>query len=115
MEQTRREKALCRFKNGSSNIFISTDLASRGLDIPEIKHVIHYHLPINEETFIHRNGRTARMFAEGNAYLLINSAENIPEYIQKKQPERFNLSVNIDRLEYPPMNTLISEKGKKKN
>ncbi len=113
MEQTRREKALCRFKNGSSNIFISTDLASRGLDIPEIKHVIHYHLPINEEAFIHRNGRTARMFAEGNAYLLINSAENIPEYIQKKQPERFNLSVNIDRLELPPMNTLYIGKGKK--
>lgn len=113
MEQAQREKALCRFKNGSSNIFISTDLASRGLDIPEIKHVIHYHLPTNEEAFIHRNGRTARMFAEGNAYLLINSDENIPEYIQKKQPKTFDLSVNIDRLELPPMNTLYIGKGKK--
>lgn len=113
MEQKQRERALCRFKNGSSNIFISTDLASRGLDIPEIKHIIHYHLPVNEETFIHRNGRTARMFSEGNAYLLMHLNEEIPEYIPQSYLETFNLSPDINRLELPPMNTLYIGKGKK--
>ncbi|WP_455498394.1 DEAD/DEAH box helicase [Coprobacter sp.] len=113
MEQIRRERALCRFKNGSTNIFISTDLASRGLDIPEIKHVIHYHLPTNKETFIHRNGRTARMFADGSAYLLINPEETIPEYIQDDHSGIFSLSPDINLLELPPMNTLYIGKGKK--
>ena len=113
MGQPDREKALCRFRNGSTNILISTDLSARGLDIPEIKHIIHYHLPINEEAFIHRNGRTARMFAAGNAYLLIESKENLPEYIENACPESFDLSPNVDRLELPPMNTLYIGKGKK--
>lgn len=113
MGQPDREKALCRFRNGSTNILISTDLSARGLDIPEIKHIIHYHLPINEEAFIHRNGRTARMFAAGNAYLLIESKENLPEYIENACPESFDLSPNVGRLELPPMNTLYIGKGKK--
>lgn len=113
MEQIRRERALCRFKNGSTSIFISTDLASRGLDIPEIKHVIHYHLPINEEAFIHRNGRTARMFSDGCAYLLVNPEDMIPEYIRNSRPDTFDLSPDANLLELPPMNTLYIGKGKK--
>ena len=60
MEQPDRERALYKFRNGSCHVLISTDLAARGLDIPEIEHIIHYHLPVNEEAFTHRNGRTAR-------------------------------------------------------
>lgn len=59
MEQPERERALSHFRNGSATVFISTDLASRGLDIPEVKNVIHYHLPVSEEAYVHRNGRTA--------------------------------------------------------
>lgn len=74
MEQEDRERALLKFRNGSHNLLITTDLASRGLDIPEIEYIVHYQLP-NEEAFIHRNGRTARMHAKGTAYLILNADE----------------------------------------
>jgi superfamily II DNA/RNA helicase len=83
MEQIDREKNLIRYRGGAHNVLISTDLASRGLDIPEIKHVVHYQLPPNEEAFIHRNGRTARMHAEGEAYLILADDETLPEYIDR--------------------------------
>lgn len=89
MEQPERERALSHFRNGSATVFISTDLAARGLDIPEVKNVIHYHLPVNEEGYIHRNGRTARMEAEGNAYMLLNEVETVPEYIFREPDEFF--------------------------
>ena len=81
MEQEERERALIKFRNGSYHTLICTDLGSRGLDIPEIQHVVHFQYPQSKEAFIHRNGRTARMKANGSAYLLINSDEETPEYI----------------------------------
>jgi ATP-independent RNA helicase DbpA len=75
MEQEDREKALLKFRNGSYRLLITTDLASRGLDIPEIDHVIHYQIPHNEEAFLHRNGRTARMHSSGTAYVILTEAE----------------------------------------
>ncbi|WP_278544017.1 DEAD/DEAH box helicase [Parabacteroides johnsonii] len=89
MEQPERERALSHFRNGSATVFISTDLASRGLDIPEVKNVIHYHLPVSEEAYVHRNGRTARMNAEGVAYLILNAEETVPEYITREPDEFF--------------------------
>ncbi len=89
MEQPERERALSHFRNGSATVFISTDLASRGLDIPEVKNVIHYHLPVSEEAYVHRNGRTARMNAEGVAYLILNVEETVPEYITREPDEFF--------------------------
>jgi len=56
-------------------------LAARGLDIPEIKFIIHYHLPIKEEEFTHRNGRTARMHQSGAAYVLEGAEEKLPNFI----------------------------------
>ncbi|MBS2099301.1 DEAD/DEAH box helicase [Carboxylicivirga linearis] len=82
MQQEDRERALIKFRNGSHHLLITTDLASRGLDIPEIKYVIHYHLPSKEDAYIHRNGRTARMNAEGTVYLLLAEEEQLPEYIR---------------------------------
>jgi len=79
MEQVDREKALLQFRNGSYHLLICTDLASRGLDIPEIACIVHYQLG-NEETFIHRNGRTARMQAEGTSYVILNDSK-FPDYI----------------------------------
>jgi len=81
MKQEDRERALIKFRNGSHHLLITTDLASRGLDIPEIKYVIHYHMPVKEDAYIHRNGRTARMNASGTVYLLLSEQEQWPEYI----------------------------------
>ncbi len=81
MEQRERESELCMFKNGTSNILITTDLASRGLDIPGVRYIIHYHLPLSEDVFTHRNGRTARMHDFGTAILLLSEEEKIPAYI----------------------------------
>ena len=82
LEQEDRNKALVKFRNGTHKLLITTDLASRGLDIPEIECVIHYQLPASENAFIHRNGRTARMHAEGVAYLILGENETPPAYIK---------------------------------
>lgn len=112
MEQKDRERALYKFRNGACNVFISTDLAARGLDIPEIQHIIHYHLPVSEDGYIHRNGRTARWEAEGNAYLILHEDERIPEYI-KEEAEPFALDENPSRPSLPLWATLYIGKGKK--
>lgn len=76
MEQLDREKALLKFRNGSHRILITTDLAARGLDIPEVEYIVHYQLPYTEDAYIHRNGRTARMYAKGTAYAILTTEEN---------------------------------------
>lgn len=86
MEQADRERALYKFRNGSCPVLVSTDLAARGLDIPGIDNVVHYHLPVNEEAFTHRNGRTARWEAKGSSYLLLHSEERWPDYIPEDIP-----------------------------
>lgn len=75
MEQEDRERALLKFRNGSIKILITTDLAARGLDIPEVGYIIHYQLPHTKDAFVHRNGRTARMKAAGTAYLIFSEGE----------------------------------------
>lgn len=112
MEQEQRERAIYKFRNGSCNVLISTDLASRGLDIPEIENIIHYHLPVNEEAYVHRNGRTARWDATGNAYLLLHAEENIPEYINL-EPDTFTLPGVTPKPSLPVWTTLYIGKGKK--
>lgn len=81
MDQDDRERILIQFRNGSLNYLITTDLGARGLDIPEMKHVIHYHLPAKEVDFTHRNGRTARMKSKGTAYIITYKEDNLPDYI----------------------------------
>ncbi len=81
MEQKERERALIKFRNGSSQVLLATDLAARGIDIPEMKFIIHYELPIHQEEFIHRNGRTARVNAKGTAYVLKWKDQLLPEFI----------------------------------
>ncbi|MDR0430706.1 MAG: DEAD/DEAH box helicase [Tannerellaceae bacterium] len=112
MEQAVREKTLSRFRNGSATVFISTDLASRGLDIPDVKYVIHYHLPLNEEAYIHRNGRTARVRAEGNIFLILNEIETVPEYIEK-EPEEFFLPAKARQPLPSEWATLTINRGKR--
>lgn len=112
MEQPDRERALYKFRNGSCHVLISTDLAARGLDIPEIEHIIHYHLPINEEAFTHRNGRTARWDATGTSYLILHSEELLPDYISD-EVEKMELPENSPRPPQPIWVTLYIGKGKK--
>ena len=80
MEQIDREKTLIKFRNGTHQVIIATDLAARGIDIPEMKFIIHFQLPSRVEEFTHRNGRTARMNAKGTAYVIVWDG-NIPSYI----------------------------------
>jgi len=87
MEQIDREQALVKFRNGTNQLLLATDLAARGLDVPEIKFIIHYHLPLRNKEFTHRNGRTARMNRDGIAYILHWKDEELPEFIQEIAPE----------------------------
>lgn len=77
MEQKDRERALFRFQSGCANVLVSTDLAARGLDIADVGNIIHYHLPMNSEAYIHRNGRTARWDRAGASYLILGPEENL--------------------------------------
>ena len=95
MEQLDRERALIKFRNGTSHFLLATDLAARGLDVPEIEFILHYHLPPHEKEFTHRNGRTARMNRDGIAYILHWEGEELPEYIQAIEAE----SLHVDDLQ----------------
>jgi superfamily II DNA/RNA helicase len=113
MEQIEREKSLFQFRNKSINILISTDLAARGLDITDVKHIIHYHIPVNQEAYTHRNGRTARMFASGNAYLLLHAEEKLPDYIANSDLQPFTLEGEKRNIAPSEWSTLYIGKGKK--
>jgi superfamily II DNA/RNA helicase len=112
LEQPERERALSKFRNGSCTAFISTDLASRGLDIPEIRNIIHFDAPVRNDEFVHRNGRTARMEAEGSAFMLLAANENLPDFITDK-PQPFLLPALTSAPPKPEWATLYIGKGKK--
>lgn len=111
MEQRDRERALFRFVGGAANVLVSTDLASRGLDIPELDNVIHYHLPLNEQAFVHRNGRTARWDKTGQSFLLLGPEETIPNYVMDVKP--YSLSESHARPLPPFWELLYIGKGKR--
>lgn len=111
MEQEDRELALLKFRNGSHRLLITTDLASRGLDIPEIEYVIHYQLPHTREAFLHRNGRTARMNASGTAYLILSEDDRLPYLEELPEPE--NLPSKDVLPQNTPWVTLYIAAGKK--
>ena len=90
MEQIDRERALIKFRNGTNQLLLATDLAARGLDIPEIQFILHYHLPLRKKEFTHRNGRTARMNRNGIAYILHWEEDELPDFIQEIDTEILN-------------------------
>lgn len=116
MEQKFREDALYKFSNGSANTFVSTDLASRGLDIPDIQNIIHYHLPLNEEGYVHRVGRTARWNKQGKAFFILGPEEHLPDFVEG-DVETFPLpTATADSslsVPVPRMATIYIGKGKK--
>lgn len=79
LDQHDRETAVDLFANGTAPIMVATDLAARGLDIPQVRSVVHYHMPPSPETRVHRNGRAARMGAAGEAYFILAPGEDGPE------------------------------------
>jgi superfamily II DNA/RNA helicase len=113
LEQREREAALYRFSNGSANVLVSTDLASRGLDIPDIQNIIHYHLPESEDGYIHRVGRTARWDATGRTFFILNSSEHIPDYVEGNVEEYVATESQLTKPALPKMATIYIGKGKK--
>lgn len=112
MEQQERDSALCKFKNGTSSFLVTTDLASRGLDIPNIRNIIHFHLPSGEDVFTHRNGRTARMIASGTVYVIYSDDEKLPAYITQDSTEQ-EFTRSYELPEKPQWSTLFIAAGKK--
>lgn len=112
LEQHEREAALYRFSNGSAPILVSTDLASRGLDIPDVDNIIHYHLPETEENYVHRVGRTARWDKEGKTFFVLGPGEHLPEYAGKCQDE-YQIPERLPSPSQPRMGTIYIGKGKK--
>jgi superfamily II DNA/RNA helicase len=112
MDQDERERALIQFRNGSISYLVTTDLAARGLDIPEMNHVIHYHLPSKEDEFTHRNGRTARMLASGTAYIVAHESEKKMDYIDYKTTV-LNVDAATTLPKAPEFQTIYVSGGKK--
>ena len=112
MEQKEREDSLYKFSNGSANIFVSTDLASRGLDIPNVDNIVHYHLPQGEDGYVHRVGRTARWNAHGHTFFILGPDEHIPEFIEG-DIEPFGIPDQLPPPSAPRMATIYIGKGKK--
>jgi len=110
MEQQDRERSLITFRNGTSQILLATDLASRGIDIPELNFIIHYELPKHKEEFIHRNGRTARVNSKGTAYILKGSDETLPDFIKDSQGVNISKKASITA---PQWETLFISGGRK--
>ena len=115
LEQKQREATLYRFSNGSANVLVATDLASRGLDIPDIQNIIHYHMPESEEGYVHRVGRTARWDKQGRAFFITGPEEHIPEYVEGNIEEYSlpSLPREGQGVSLPRMATLYIGKGKK--
>lgn len=113
LDQKQREDALYRFSNGSANIMVATDLASRGLDIPSVNNIIHYQMPLGREEYVHRVGRTARWDAKGNTFFILGPDEVIPYYVEEELQE-YTVSNAIDsQPPKPRMVTIYIGKGKK--
>ncbi len=112
MEQQERDSALSKFRNGSNDILITTDLASRGLDIPNIRYIIHYHLPATEDIYTHRNGRTARMEASGTIVIMLSPEESLPDYVTETT-ELIEIPSEVSLPEKTKWSTLFISAGKK--
>lgn len=113
LDQRQREDQLFRFSNGSAPVMISTDLGSRGLDIPDIQNVIHYHLPETPEAYVHRVGRSARWDKDGRTFFILNDSEHIPEYVNDDVASFIIPAAGNDKVPLPKMTTLYIGKGKK--
>lgn len=107
MNQNQRINTLRKFKEGSLEFLIATDVAARGIDVENVTHVINYDLPQEVESYVHRIGRTGRANREGIAYTLVTARE----YMSLKQIEKATKS-KIRRREIPTVDEIFSSKYK---
>ena len=110
LEQQERECTVAMLNNGSVNVIVATDLAARGLDIDRVSYIVHYHLPVSEDAYIHRNGRTARVDATGEVYVITASGETLPDWITVD--ERFTLHPRARTIK-ASVSSLYFQAGKK--
>lgn len=110
LEQVDRERALIQFRNGTHRLLLSTDLAARGIDVPEIDFIIHYEIPPREAEFTHRNGRTARMHQHGVAYVLKLINEKLPGFVKSQEVEELQPEASVYQ---PQWETVYISGGRK--
>lgn len=94
MAQAARTNMITRFRDGVVNVLIATDVAARGIDLPDVSHVINFDLPRTAEVYVHRIGRTARAGKKGTAISLVEAhdqsmIERISRYMKEEVQERF--------------------------
>jgi len=101
LRQKQRLKSIERFRSDSLSIMIATDVAARGLDIPHVQHVFHYHLPRAADTYVHRTGRTARGSEVGVSILLCGPNEQRPlvQMLTKLNKSEILHNFPVDRTE----------------
>ncbi len=113
MEQRDRERSLIKFRNGTYHILLATDLAARGIDVPEMQFIMHYHLPHKREEFTHRNGRTARMNKGGTAYVITWEEEQLPDFIEELLPDAVDVTGEHIIVDNTTWTTLFVSGGRK--
>ncbi|WP_194437411.1 ATP-dependent RNA helicase SrmB [Vibrio fluminensis] len=94
MPQDRRNNAIARFRDGSVNVLLATDVAARGIDLPDVSHVINYDMPRSADVYLHRIGRTARAGKKGNAISIVEAhdqqmLDRVARYVKEDIKERF--------------------------
>ena len=123
MDQEKRSQALKQFKEGEINILIATDVAARGIDVPDITHVINYDLPRSADIYVHRIGRTARGGKKGTAISLVEAHDidilsKIERYTEQKlkrrvikslRPEHKEAKISLRKTKKP-----VNKKGKER-
>ncbi|MGN1376270.1 MAG: helicase-related protein, partial [Prevotella sp.] len=112
-DQRQREEAIFTFSNASANVLVCTDLASRGLDIPHVNNIIHYHMPVGEDEMIHRVGRTGRWNETGQTIFLLGPEETLPDFLDAT-PEKYVIDLQAtNAVPLPLMATIYIGKGKR--
>ena len=94
MPQDRRNNAIARFRDGTVNVLLATDVAARGIDLPDVSHVINYDMPRSADVYLHRIGRTARAGKKGNAVSIVEAhdqpmMDRVARYVKEEIKERF--------------------------
>lgn len=94
MPQDRRNNAITRFREGTVNVLLATDVAARGIDLPDVSHVINFDMPRSADVYLHRIGRTARAGKKGNAISLVEAhdqvmMDRVARYVDEEIKERF--------------------------
>lgn len=126
MPQDRRNNAITRFRDGTVNVLLATDVAARGIDLPDVSHVINYDMPRSADVYLHRIGRTARAGKKGNAISLVEAhdqamLERVARYIKEEIKERFIKELRpqhkkaVVKKKKKDANKKTAKKGKKKS